>query len=220
MWLAVGMVGVLTFVNLIVSAPAWIHIANGYVNWVITRPTSVSAVAHTISVVVAIVVGLLAIVFTWRYNERSIRRSARQDHIRMLMDVDQRIIQNEGMSYIFDSVRDAKTQEPRTPSSPPLYNVDDPVERKRRQALIYMVINMFDAVFDFDQSLTLSNFTWHHGADKSYRKAWENYIRQFFRDSTEAKSLLDKLLSDLSSQHRASQIYTPNFLRWLARCCR
>jgi hypothetical protein len=106
----------------------------------------------------------------WLFNQWSIRRSARQDHIRMLLDIDKQLIEKPELWLIYDDY------------PAPAGRQQDPWDPARREAFIYFHLNMFEAVFDFHRWLAP---TWE--VDKEYEKSWKHYVKDFFDRSSEAR---------------------------------
>jgi hypothetical protein len=143
------------------------------------KDSALSAIAHVAPIVtatVAVLFGLLA----WRFNERSIRRMARQDHIRMLVDIDKIYVERPTLWRIYDN------EFPGMPESSPA----DPWEPARRRGLIYLYLNMFDAAYDFDRHLNWRNLNRRTQSDREYLDSWKIYIKEFFERSTEAAEVM------------------------------
>lgn len=112
--------------------------------------SAISKIAGVAPVVTAIGVLLFGLL-TWRFNERSIRRLARQDHIRILVEIDKNLIQYPELWRIYSD------------EYPPQSATTDPSnDHARRKALIYLFLNMFEAEFDFDRHLQLAKFQLAH----------------------------------------------------------
>jgi hypothetical protein len=133
-----------------------------------------------------LLVGLLV----WWFNQWSIRRSARQDHIGMLLDIDKQLIEKPELWLIYDDYL--------APSGVK----NDPWDPARREAFIYLHLNMFEAFFDFHRQLAP---LWV--ADEEYEKSWRHYIKDFFDRSSEARKVWDK--------QRARQLYSIGFVGFI-----
>jgi hypothetical protein len=128
--------------------------------------------------------GLLA----WRYNERSIRRLARQDHIRMLIDIDKIYIERPTLWRIY---ADEYQNLPEPGSDEAKASAADPWEPARRRGLIYLYLNMFDAAYDFDRHLNWRNLSRRTASDREYLESWTVFVRDFFARSPEAFKLMN-----------------------------
>jgi hypothetical protein len=110
----------------------------------------------------------------WWFNQLSIRRSARQDHVRMLLDIDRQLIEKPELWLVYDDFP--------VPSGEKKDKCAwDPA---RRKAFVYFHLNTFEAFFDFHRSLAP---IWE--VDKEYEKSWKHYIKDFFKRSPEAREL-------------------------------
>ena len=137
----------------------------------------IAGVAPIVTASVALFFGLLA----WRFNERSIRRLARQDHVRMLVDLDKLFIERPQLWMIYrEDFKDL----------PLPHDSDQKTEAARRRALIYLLLNMFEVVFDFDRHLNWRNLNWRTKSDKEYMDSWKLFIRDFFHRSPEAVEVM------------------------------
>jgi len=143
------------------------------------KGSGVSAVAGAASIVtatLAILFGLLA----WRFNERSIRRAARQDHVRMLIDIDKIYVERPTLWRIYQGEFNS------LPEPVPV----DHWERARRRGLIYLYLNMFEAAYDFDRHLNWRNLNWRTKSDKEYLDSWAVFVKDFFARSPEAVEVM------------------------------
>ncbi len=146
--------------------------------------TTVASIAQIITGAVAVMFGLLA----WRYNERSIRRLARQDHIRMLIDIDKIYIERPTLWRIY---ADEYQNLPEPGSDEAKASAGDPWEPARRRGLIYLYLNMFDAAYDFDRHLNWRNLSRRTASDREYLESWTVFVRDFFARSPEAFKLMN-----------------------------
>jgi hypothetical protein len=150
------------------------------------------AILKELASVMPIVTGIVAVFFgllAWRFNERSIRRHARQDHIRMILEINRIVIEHPELYCIFPGERDM------------------PRERVQSYALISLFFNMFDAVFDFERHLNIGNLNWRTRADRENFEAWEATIRDFFKEAPEAKH----------DWHKDRHVYNKAFVEWVDR---
>lgn len=151
----------------------------------------IAEIMPIVTAAVALFFGFLA----WRFNQWSIRRQARQDHIRMIIEVNRIFIDRPDLHCIFS--KDNYISVPEMPNTP-----EAQVQKK---ALIDLFINMFDAVFDFVRPLKEINARWRTKVDEEYLNAWEATIREFFQESPEAKSAWE----------RDRHIYSKGFVKWI-----
>ncbi len=123
-----------------------------------------------------------------RLNESSFRRTAEHDHISALLELDRVLISNPELWAIYDDHPLARKHRTRS----------DGLAAARREAFIFSHLNIFELVHDFYHgSIRMS------ACDRRYWSAWDRYIRQFFRTSSEARSIF--------RQPRAQEIYAETF---------
>ena len=120
---------------------------------------------------------LLVGFLVWWFNQWSIRRSSRQDHVRMLLDIDRQLIEKPRLWLIYDDYPIPSGEK----------KDEDTWDPARREAFIYFHLNMFEAFFDFHRQLAP---LWD--ADKEYEKSWRLYIKDFFKRSSEARKVWDR----------------------------
>lgn len=100
-----------------------------------------------ITALMALVVGLIVL----NFNHWSTRRSARQDHIRMLMDIDSRLIERPYLWTVYGHRPEAI--EGKDDALKQLLTDTKNYRELQEDALMYAFFNMFEAVFDFHRHL-------------------------------------------------------------------
>lgn len=123
-----------------------------------------------------------------RLNDTAFRRTAEHDHIAALLELDRVLISNPELWAIYDDHPLARQRRARSGG----------LAAARREAFIFSHLNIFELVHDF-----------YHGSirqgkcDKRYWDAWDRYMCQFFRTSSEARAIF--------AQRRAQEIYADTF---------
>jgi hypothetical protein len=153
--------------------------------------SAIAGVAPIVTATLAVLFGLLA----WRFNERSIRRLARQDHIRMLIDIDKIYVERPTLWRIYENEF----------SSLPEPDPVDHWEKARRRGLIYLYLNMFEAAYDFDRHLNWRNLNWRTQSDREYLDSWAAFVKDFFARSPEAVELMQT----------SKEIYSKGFVEFV-----
>jgi len=151
--------------------------------------TFLKVILALITALVGIFVGYQA----WKFNQWSTRRTARQDHTRMLIDVDSRLIERPWLWSIYRKRLEAKEGDEQT-----LKQVMDSTKNYRElqeDAMLYLFFNMFEAVHDFHQHLGFddSKNDYRKGlldflpsraaqrkADLEYKESWDRFALDFF----------------------------------------
>lgn len=131
--------------------------------------------AGQISLVISIITFLLTIltvVFTYRFNRITIRNTAKQEHQKMLLEVNKMMIADPTLWTIYD---DHPLAEGR---------VFTKEEQGRKEALIYYYLNYFDVIYEFYNKHIIMNRT-----DKETWRAWKEYMEYFFRRSSTAREI-------------------------------
>jgi hypothetical protein len=149
----------------------------------------------------------------WNFNERSLRRQARQDHIRMLLDADRLLIEKPELWAIYpgrstvpsatEPTRDGST----TKSANTVQGRSD--AELRREAFIYYHLNMYEAVYDFYESLRERRFLGLTARDEEYYGAWNSHmgfvaggeeVKRVVAAATEAKEFAAPFLEHFRQQ--------------------
>jgi hypothetical protein len=149
-------------------------------------PAALSLVVSSVAFVLSLFVAYRA----WSFNEVSTRRASRETHMKMLFDVGQILVTTPDLWTVYDS------------HSLALQRDSSPLGVARRAAFIYQHLNIFDLVWDY-----YNNLIKRDRVDAEYWKAWDNYIRQFFRESSEARLLF--------AESRTQEIYSQGFVAYI-----
>jgi hypothetical protein len=110
--------------------------------------------------------------------------------MKMLFDVGQILVTTPDLWTVYDT---HSLTLPRDPSA---------LGGARRAAFIYQHLNVFDLVWDYYNNLIKRN-----RVDEDYWKAWHNYIRQFFHESSDARHLF--------ASPRTQEIYSEGFVAYI-----
>jgi hypothetical protein len=170
-----------------------------------------------ITALMALIVGLIVL----NFNHWSTRRTARQDHIRMLMDIDSRLIERPYLWTVYGQKLQAvpgKEEE----LEQLLTNTKN-YRELQEDSLMYAFFNMFEAVFDFHRHLGF--FGWRRIpraivsrimfwsdrriADNEYKESWDRFANDFFSDKEDRRSW--KLFE------RQNKLYSKSFQDWVTR---
>jgi hypothetical protein len=123
----------------------------------------------------SLLVSLLVALRTWRYSETNVRYSARNQYMNALFDIDRQLLNRPDLWAIYDDHYMAASKSAA---------VED---RARREAFLYYHLNLFETVFnDYNGSLTLND------RDQRFWESWQAWIVDFFRSSSEARTLFQK----------------------------
>lgn len=136
----------------------------------------ISAAVATASFVTSIIVAIR----NWRYSETGVRFTSRGQILGALFDMNRQLIAYPELWAIFDghfvAAPDGETAE----------------KRARRHAFIYYNFNLFEAVYnDYNHAFVLSV------RDRQYWLAWDSYIREFMRSSSESRRLFQTTAQEL-----------------------
>jgi hypothetical protein len=136
----------------------------------------------------AVFLGFLAL----NFNEWSTRRTARQDHIRMLMDVDSRLIERPWLWSIYRNRLEAKEGDEEKLKQ--IMDITKNYRELQEDAMLYLFFNMFEAVHDFHQHLGFDYskdgsrkglfdflpYKARRKADLEYKQSWDRFAQDFF----------------------------------------
>jgi len=147
--------------------------------------TVFSIILSTISLLVSLYVAYLA----WKFNDLSTKRASREFHAKMLFDIDKQLVAYPELWAIYDYHGISKNKDKSL------------VAGAKREAFIYQHLNMFDAVRD-----SYVNIISQNDVDAEYWHAWELYIKQFFRESMEARNLL--------KEKRTQEVYSEGTINY------
>ena len=170
-----------------------------------------------ITALMALVVGLIVL----NFNHWSTRRTARQDHIRMLMDIDSRLIERPYLWSVYGQKVEAVDGKEDVLEEL-LANTTN-YRELQEDALMYAFFNMFEAVFDFHRHLGF--FSWRRipraivsklmfwsdrrRTDKEYKESWDRFANDFFSDKENRRSW--KLFA------RQKNLYSKSFQDWVQK---
>jgi hypothetical protein len=170
-----------------------------------------------ITALMALVVGLIVL----NFNHWSTRRTARQDHIRMLMDIDSRLIERPYLWTVYGQKLEAVAGREETLEK--LLSNTKNYRELQEDSLMYAFFNMFEAVFDFHRHLGF--FGWRQiprvivskilfwsdrrRADREYKESWDRFANDFFSDREGRRSW--KLFE------RQQNLYSKSFQDWVTK---
>lgn len=148
-----------------------------------------SVVSFTLSII-SFVITFVTVIFTYRFNRITIRNSAKQEHQKMLLDINKILITEPSLWTIYDN-HILNSSVVRTPE----------LEAKK-DALIFYYLNFFDVVYEFYNKHIIQNKN-----DKETWKAWNEYIVYFIQGSSQARGIVQRSLllyeTDLSKFYSA-----------------
>jgi hypothetical protein len=122
-----------------------------------------------------------------RLNDSAFRRTAEHDHIAALLELDRVLISNPELWAIYDDHPLARQRRARGGG----------LAAARREAFIFSHLNILS------WCTTSTTARYARKCDKRYWEAWDRYICQFFRTSSEARAIF--------AQRRAQEIYADTF---------
>lgn len=118
---------------------------------------------------------MVTVVFTYRFNRITIRNSAKQEHQKMLLEVNKMMIADPWLWTIYDD-------HPLTASRP-----SSEEDQARKESLIYYYLNYFDVIYEFYNKHIIMNRT-----DKETWRAWREYMESFLRRSSQARDIVER----------------------------
>jgi hypothetical protein len=136
----------------------------------------------------ALGISIASFVWTKSFNDRSFRRQFEKEHISLLLELDRFLIIYPELWGIYDHHAHL-TNRKRT---------SDALETARREAFIFATINIFELV----HGLYCDTIDRKSGDQENW-ESWCDYIRQFFRESKEARRLF--------LEARSQEIYPRKF---------
>ena len=151
--------------------------------------TIIDCIAVSISLV-ALCVSFFVVWRSSTFNNQSTRRTARETHMKMLFDVGQSFVTSPKLWMLSDTHGSTEGR-------------DTPEEIAKRRAFFYQHLNMFDLVWDFYENVIKKR----NRVDQGYWDSWQRYMKQFFRDSSEARSLF--------YDPRTREIYSEDFVGFI-----
>jgi hypothetical protein len=168
-----------------------------------------------ITALMALVISFIAL----NFNHWSTRRTARQDHIRMLMDIDKELIARPYLWTVYG-------QNPGPPEGmeeklKQLLTDTKNYRELQEDALMYAFFNMFEAVFEFHGHLgfygwrriprwvasKLMFWSGRRKADQEHKESWDRFATDFFSEDEGRRSW--KLFA------RQRDLYTVSFQKWV-----
>jgi hypothetical protein len=111
----------------------------------------------------------------WKFNDISTRRSSRETHTQMLFEIDKLLIQYPELWEIYDTNSFRQKRD------------TSPLATARREAFLYQHFNMFETIHDYYKNIISRDAT-----DESYWDTWKAYIKQMFKESSEARRLFQE----------------------------
>src|SRR5437899_1345325 len=168
-----------------------------------------------ITALMALVVGLIVL----NFNHWSTRRTARQDHIRMLMDIDSRLIERPYLWTVYGQKLEAAEGDEEALKQ--LLTKTKNYRELQEDSLMYAFFNMFEAVFDFHRHLGFIGWRripraivskimfWsdRRKADKEYKESWDAFAKDFFSDKEGRRSW--------TLFERQQRLYSESFKDWV-----
>lgn len=131
-----------------------------------------SLVSFIISIV-SFVLTAVTVIFTYRFNRITIRNSAKQEHQKMLLDINKMLLAEPVLWAVYDD-------------HPMSAEIDlTPEMQAKLDALIYYYLNFFDVVYEFYNIHIIANKN-----DKETWKSWKAYIRKFISGSARSRELI------------------------------
>lgn len=114
---------------------------------------------------------ILVAIWGWRYTVTTIRYGARNQYMNAVFDIDRQMVNHPELWAIYDGHALANARK------------TCPEASGRRQAFLYFHFNLFETVFnDYHRVLQ-----WLP-RDEQHWRSWDNWIRRFFRGSSDARS--------------------------------
>lgn len=148
-----------------------------------------SSVSFAISMI-SFFLTALTVIFTYRFNRITIRNTAKQEHQKMLLEVNKMMIADPLLWTIYDDHPLADQIE------------ETPELKAKKEALIYYYLNYFDVVCEFYNKHIIMNKT-----DKQTWDAWKEYIEYFIGRSSQAREIIKRSYklyeNDLSNFYRS-----------------
>jgi hypothetical protein len=141
---------------------------------------------------ISLMVSLSVAIYAWKFNELSMRRASREWHAKTLLDIDGVLIDSPELWSIYDDHELAKNKD------------TSPVAVAKREAYIYQHFNFFEVVRDY-----YMNIIKRDRLDEEYWHSWDCYIRQFFRSSSEARTVFKAPWTQ--------EIYSESFVEYVNR---
>ncbi len=132
---------------------------------------------NIISLVISIfslIISTIAAVIIWKFNSISIRNTSRQEHNKLMLEINKLLIENPELWAVYDN----------HPVNKSIKDTSDHLVHAKRTAFIYHYINFFDILFDFYNRQIFQNKN-----DKADWKAWDSFITHYFKGSTEAREV-------------------------------
>lgn len=118
--------------------------------------------------IIAILISLYSAYRVWSFNETSLRRFARSDFLKRMLDIDAILIEHPELWAIWDDHPPKST---------------DRLEKYKREAFIYTHLTLFESAFDFYNYLLRKN-----KVDKDFWETWQRLMLEFFQYSCEART--------------------------------
>lgn len=148
--------------------------------------TLVSVVLAFLSLVISLIVALRS----WQYSEIGVRYTARNQYMNALFDIDRQLLSNPHLWAVYDNHPLASTKS------------SDPIEAARREAFIYLHLNLFETVFNDYRSLRVPDKN-----DLAFWASWDSWIRLFFAGSQDARELF--------ASARVQEIFHSDFVEYV-----
>jgi GNAT superfamily N-acetyltransferase len=120
-------------------------------------------------------IGFVTLYLNHRVNVKKTRKEIHENHEKMLIDIDKVLIERPELWEIYDAYDDGSDKP------------TDGERSRREQSFIYQHLNTFNLVFDYYRNFLRKNWS-----DRDYWNSWDSYIKQFFRESSGARRLLQE----------------------------
>ena len=111
-------------------------------------------------------------------NRKTIRNQVRQEHTRLLIQIDNHFVNDPELWAIYDNdpIRESLS--------------DDIKKKSKRKTIIYLILNVLEVVFDYYNNIIVKS-----KVDKLYWESWENLFNQYFEESTEVQGIVEYSIS-------------------------
>ena len=134
--------------------------------------------SQTLLLVIAILSFLNSAMFTfilYRFNRTNLRTAGRQEHNRLLLEIDKYLIEHDKLWALWDAHRDTSVQLP-------------PEQHMRLQLFVVMITNIYETVYEFYHSSI------HQTAqDRAHWLKWDGMIRNLCATSAIARAKLAEM---------------------------
>ncbi len=134
--------------------------------------------SQTLLIIIASLSFLNSAMFTfilYRFNRTNLRTAGRQEHNRLLLEIDKYLIEHDELWALWDAHRDASVQL-------------TPHQAMRVQLFVVMITNIYETVYEFYHSSIHQN-----AIDRAQWLKWDGMIRNLCATSTVARAKLAEM---------------------------